>query len=395
MGFMDVLSGAQIGGSILQSGYNLFKDITGLDYKRQLQVQKELMQDQFMYNDQFADKQQGYNVANMRLANQLSQDNMRLNHELNLQSMDKQFSDNAYLSNVGRSIIQQRQNGINPNGVGSAGGSVTALSPSGSSPGVAAPSLPSVTPGSVSPSHYSALNVDASSAYMHFMDAQKTKSEKRRVDINNQTELVRNLADLKVLISQYKKNMSESKNYDAKTDLTLKELESYEERLRVQIKSLEAKAVHDEKVGAAAESNAETAQKQQQEQARHNKAVEAIQRVQNHIQQYAAVTGRMQVNLNAEKLTSEIDYLSAMADKFGAEAMQKNLENKHWKAKILADIGLKEALTEAAKKQAEKTGKEVEWYDTKMATDIITTIMNAASNQTKAAADVIDAVVPL
>lgn len=374
----------QINGTIntIQSGYNLYKDFNNVDITRQKEAQLELMAQQQAYNQENMANANTHQFNMLTSANRLAQEQMRLNHELNLQSMDKQFGYNAYLSNLGRSIVQARQNGLQPPGTAS-GGSVSALSPSAPMPSAPSAAMATVTPGSVSPGRYQPL--DPTAMYRNIADAQKTKSEKEGVDITNKTRLAQNLASLQVTISEYKKNMSQSRNYDANTDYTLKNLENYERELNARLNALDAGAEKDRKLGDAATKNAETAARQQEsyqksvdEVIRHNKEIEPIMRMNAVTQRYAAQTGRMQVNLNAEKLTSEISYLNAKADREGAEAVQKQIENKHWREKVLAEIGAKEALQKAAEEEAKLTGKKVEWYETQMAFDMAKELVNSA-----------------
>lgn len=375
---------AQINGAIntVHSGYNLYKDFNNIDIERQVAAQKELMAEQQMYNQ--------FNIANanthqfnmLTSADRLAKQQMALNHEYNLESMDKQFSQNAYLSNLGRSIIQARQNGLQPPGTTS-GGSVSALSPSAAMPSAPSAAMATVSPGSVSPGRYQPL--DPTAMYRNIKEGQKTASEKEGIDITNKTRLLQNLADLRVTISEYKKNMSQSRNWDANTDYVYKNLLNYDRRLQSELDAMDAGAYKDRKLGDAAERNAETAARQQEsyqqsvdEVIRHNKEIEPIMRMNAVTQRYAAQTGRMQVNLNAEKLTSEISYLNAKADREGAEAVQKQIENSHWREKVLADIGAKQALQKAAEEEAKLTGKKVEWYDTQMAFDMAKELVNSA-----------------
>lgn len=150
---MDLLS--DIGGVLgfAQDGWNLFKDIIGLDYDRSYDLNSDLM-----------GVQQGMTKENMELANQYNVEMWNRNKDFtqdmfnqsvqankdfaaqqqqyNTENMAKQFQYNAMLSDAGRAIAQQRMAGINPNAVGAARSSGSVSQPASGLPSAPHPSSP-------------------------------------------------------------------------------------------------------------------------------------------------------------------------------------------------------------------------------------------------------------
>lgn len=383
MSLWSVLGAASGIVSLGQQGYNLYKDITNTDNKRAVEASLELMQQQQQYNVENQERAQEFNVYNQNSAQDFARSmygraqddyvsNMHLQHELNQESMAKQFGYNAILSNAGRSIMQQRLAGVNPSG-SSAGGSVTALGASGGAPSPSSPVMPSSSTPSVPSatlpnySHYAVSTETAGSFLQHLRSSELTEEQANNMRIKNITQLTRDLSDIELMRSEYVRNMSQSRNFDANTDKTLKTLDASIEFLRGQINELEARSKYYDKVGSAAEKNAETASNAQEESVRHNKAMESIQRVQNSIAQQG-------VNIEAAKLESVISKMAAEIDLLD-DAHRKNMaQEPNWIREQLAKVGLDEALMEKAKNEAELRGLDVDTYYLRMGHQVLDAI---------------------
>lgn len=229
----------------LNSLYDLGKDILNVDTHRSVEGNKELM-----------DYQHGLNLDTMNNQTSLSQILMGHQYELNKllqgsqidaakdmqqrqidankasqnlaqffneQNMSKQFAYNQYLSSVGRNIIGNRSNGINPSAQ-SAGGSGSVTAPS-STP--LAASSPSVSGSQVGLGSVGALGASgngkltnafsASQVLKNAADANLSHQQGENQAIRNKTELIRNLTELNNMRSAIARNESEATKLDSES----------------------------------------------------------------------------------------------------------------------------------------------------------------------------------
>lgn len=358
MGFLDSVFGT------IQSGWNLFKDITGLDYERQKDVSEDLQANQAYHDNLLAEQQQARNLAMLSQSQDFYQQNMQLQHGLNQQSMEKQFELNSRLSNAARNIIQQRLAGVNPDGGSGAVSSVTALGASGGVPASPGTSSPSVGSATVGIPRFS--GADAASVARSYAETQEIKSRTNLNKIEARTKLERQLADLSVKRSEYIKNMSNSHYFDVESDSIVRQLDWQIGELRSRIKYNDAAAEHeaagaikDIQLGAAAVSEAN-------EQIRHNKAIEALQQIG--------------LNIEADKADAIIANYDALAREHNLTADKLEELKPYWIDAYITEIGLKEALKEKAVAEAKLTGKDVDWYEEKLGLKVLKGLADTATD---------------
>lgn len=320
----------------VSNGYGLFKDFTNLDVRRQVNAQQRLMdysqeytrenmESQFNYNRSMQDWAQQYNRENMSTANDYLQHNMQLNHDLNLDSMSAQYAYNQALSNAGRSVLQQRMSGVNPQAASAPSQSVSALGATASS--ASAPAGPDGSVSALSPSS-SAVSIIRNVPNSLYADIRRADSEsalndekKRSEAIANITRLDESIARLELMQSEILKNHSTSENLDANTIDILESLEYKINKLASESDKLQAEIDRISVQNAVDQQNADTNQRQVEENIRHNKESEAIQRVANSI----ASRG---VAVSEAKVEAEINKLKQEANKFISEQMKNDNESR-------------------------------------------------------------------
>lgn len=333
-GFFD---GIPIVGDVInvaQQGYNFIKDLTNTDNKRAVAAGKELQESSFGYAKQLQEMAQNY--GERMFGEQVA---------ANKAAQALQFAYNSQLSNAGRDAINKRLAGINPVENAASYASNVGIPESGlqSSP------APSVGGSAPSPVHY---NTNNSLAYAQF---KKDSESAESIRIANVTALDEALARIDRYDAETDKLLSEKKINDEEAKIRQERANRRREIIETELRKNNAEAFKDEEtakiqdsLGKAATKTSEAAEKQA------NAAVERneIERVRTAIERYNAQTGRMQVNINAERLVAEIDHLEALADKYSSDAQLGYRELKYFdEAKeaaienIIADTNLKDSKT--------------------------------------------------
>lgn len=318
MGLFDVIaSPIKSAIDIFQSGYNLYKDMNNVDVTRQKDAQMEInraqQQQQFLFNKALAEQAHGFNMESQEDQQAFQQD-----------MLQKQFNMNAVLGSAAREAMQQRAAGINPSAANSPTASVglgSSSAPAQSPTQVSAPSSSVHTP-TYSPSgRLASLDYMESSALVR-----KNDQETRLLQIEELFSVQKHIMDLEEKKSNIVKNMSEAYRNSAEGKATIAKLDDELEILRRQQKKLEQETNYyreasfkAHKEGEAAEKNAVTNEKAQQEQARHNLRTEFFE--------------KQRVKLEGERVNFESDIAMAQVEELHARAEREFQEGKLTKAK--------------------------------------------------------------
>lgn len=331
---MDYINPFATISSAAQGVYNLYKDITNTDNKRAQDVSENLMETQFGYNKQLQEMQQAYGRE-------------MFNRQViaNYASQARQFAYNSQLSNPARDAYLKRMAGLNP------AENITSYSSQVSAPdaGLQSSSSPSVSAPSFGAVHYSPNDGVSLAAYKRDLETAES------IRIANITALDEALARIDRYDAETEKLLSEKKINEEEAKLRSERSSRRREIVDAELKRQHAAAYRDEEtgkiqdsLGRAAVKTSEAAEKQAEAVSERNE----IERVRTSIEKFKAQTDRMQVNINAERLTSEISQLEALADKLSSEA-SLNYKELHYfdEAKqaaidnIVADANLKDAKT--------------------------------------------------
>lgn len=378
MGIFDFLENVPVIGDVInvaQKGTDLIQDWLGTDYKRSEDVSSNLQEQQFEYNSQMLNSQQGF-----------SSDEAEKTRQFNAQ----QAAAARAASSPAAQALSNRLAGVNPGA-----NTVQAASlPAASASNPPLPSTPSVGLGSglmssIVPTASISMAADADAKQS---SALKSRSEAMNMDIRNITQLTRDLMDIKKQKSEIYRNSQSGNLSHAQMLKELKTLEFLEDSIQAQINNLNANAEAARKTAQAAvdnaqvnKQNAQTREAELDETTRHNKRIEAIQH-------YVAQTGRMELNKQVQVMDSIIvkNYAeSDLADsskRLNDETAKKRVET------MASQIAKNYAERDLAEMKGKLAEKDYQTYYYRLALESIKTFFEserdhavAGSNESKSA----------
>lgn len=315
MDVLGILNGVGSGLGILGQSWDLYSSMTGLDYDRAREMQDWLNQQQFIRQQQMSAQNQSW-----------TRENMATQHNYNLSAMSRQMLYNDYLSSAGRSIVQQRLAGINPNAVNTAVSSVSAPSTAGLSGGSTVASSSS-TP---SMDHYSGSSgADyAANIYRQHLaekegtlkdsqsdntDADTANKRAQTLSLEKQSEYADLMNQMKVLESfgSFIEHISKSKNLDTDTKWLKESFNSRLDALKKNIDKMDAEINHLNKTADAAEKQADVAQQQADIDREYKRRMAKVAEIKNTLDDRMVTFNESQL----ENILAELD----------ASAYQKNM----------------------------------------------------------------------
>lgn len=354
--FSDIVSGAKDLIGIGQDAYNLTKDINNTDTNRQVVAHQQ--------NSSF-DKELDYYYNKQLQEAQFAQAEKMFGESVaaNKAAQERQFNMNAALSSPARDAMLKRSVGLNSENASGSSSSVSA--PSASAPTPASASVGS-SGGSASPSHYSSSNGLTMGISSQIRESNsRSELNESQANLNKIEQLFKvdkQIVEIEEAKSRIYKNYAEGGKLTAegkaiieKLDIELDNLREQQELLRAQTNYYTKSAIKAEQEGNAVEQNAETAARQQEELARHNKAIESIQ------SRFANVAERG-VKIDEQKLDSQLQILMFQANQEFYKTRMTRIQAMKFGERLVAEIDNCIQLTEESKARARKLGMEADEY---------------------------------
>ena len=365
----------------LALGYDLGKDLLNVDRNRdvaasqkmadynyniwQAQAEKlqgfneSLMEQQYDYNRWLQQMAYDYGISGMMLQHDLNKDSQAIAQQYNQANMQKQFEYNNYLSSMGRNIIAERANGINPSSGTPGSGSVTApgSSPlSSSAPGspgasVGLPGAPSAPGGS---GNYAVhQSISASNVVAQAAQAEKAKQEAKGTEIDNLTRLTENYTRISQRIQEINNLEKQGKVLDEDVKREKTNNEYLAQKILAQIQAIDAEAAKNIDLGRSSYKMAEVAEQTLQE-----------QKYWHDIQENLSRTG---LYLNSRQIKAYEDYVQnlGLLQSEQARSTREDADFKHMTryerhAQLIKSLNLTDKQSQLLRLQAEKEGISIQ-----------------------------------
>lgn len=336
-----------IGGAVgLASNlWNFGKDLFNLDGQRALAQQKDLLALQQQYYKENAAMANQYNIAMFDRQRKQAFDMFDAQSTFANLSMDKQFRQNAILSDQGRAVAQQRAAGLNP----SAGDA----RPSGS---VAMPSTPSggsIPGGSMSPSSPS----PGSATVSHYV-----------ADMNS---LIESGLKLDNIMSELSKRKSEVRQQLNQEKISKTEADKREEVLDAGIEATKTNA-------EATWLNAQTNAGMKHVEEVYKEAMVKVEQTKNKLQERGIKINEAKLQYEIKDIIADIHKKDEEARKAGKEADLTYKEYLNYEKKLEHALDAQDAQAASNKAHADYTQKDVDYYELKMFGDILRDVLSVA-----------------
>lgn len=367
---MSVWGGIGAAVGLAQGAYNLYKDITNTDTNRSVAASGELMEQQQGYNKENMSLANDYNVAMyerqkaaaleaLGIQQDFAREMQQEQFKYGLNTMAKQASYNAQLSDKGRAVAQMRMAGLNPAAASSpaTSGSVSApTGSSGSSPSAAMPSGGMLSPMSVAPSsatvsHYTASASDLTDAGIKLdtMLSQLNKERDKALEQKYNAEKAKHGSD---------REKSEAKKAAIEADRHVEMIEARIENLEVTSDSLWKNAEANWK-------NALTAEQRQQADQRYQEASIKIQDELNKLKERGVKINEAKLWWEIKDIAADIAYKNALAESEGQTARILRKDYLNYEHRIDAVVNAQNSQAAYFNSQKDFTDTQDNWYAVK------------------------------